>query len=212
MISKPPAGDVVQRLDEVLSAPAHMQLGELKVLTFRRQARRLFWSALILIATSAALPFFAGSFLEDWQNWAVLAGAALIFLLFVLIPFFRWLSRTTVVTTKRVIVRSGVFVRSRTELPFTQIREVTVKRGLLQRMFGAGSVVLQAAGADPLVLVNVPRVKKTAAALQELIEWQYASQQFLAAGQHLQQPGSLPGQYHPAGMADQGAPRFALGD
>lgn len=205
----------MQRLDEVLSAPAHMQLGELKVLTFRRQARRLFWSALILIATSAALPFFAGSFLEDWQNWAVLAGAALIFLLFVLIPFFRWLSRTTVVTTKRVIVRSGVFVRSRTELPFTQIREVTVKRGLLQRMFGAGSVVLQAAGADPLVLVNVPRVKKTAAALQELIEWQYASQQFLAAGQHLQQPGAqigMPGQYHPAGMADQGAPRFALGD
>ncbi|MGO3833871.1 MAG: PH domain-containing protein [Microbacteriaceae bacterium] len=206
MSSKPPASDVAQRLDEVLAAPAHMQLGELKVLTLRRQARHLFWSALILIVTCGAVPLYAGSFNEEWKNLAVLGGGALVVLLFVLVPFFRWLGRTTVVTTKRVIVRSGVLSRDRSEVPFTQIRELTVKRGLFQRIFGAGNIVLQSAGADPFVLINVPRVKGVAQSLQELVEWQYASQQFLAAqgGQGFGAPGyGTPGHGAP-GYAGQG--------
>lgn len=170
------------RLDEALAGPAHLLTGEFRVLTFRRQARRLVWAALICIATAGAMPYYAGSFLEPWQNWAVLIGGALVLLLCVVGPYVSWLARTTTISTKRIIARSGVLTRHRTELPFAQIREVKLKRGPIQRLFGAGNIVLEAGGETPLVLSNVPRVKVVAQAIQELVEWQYASQQLLAQG------------------------------
>lgn len=178
MSSSRPTHDAAYKLDELLSQPASAQTGEYRVLTFRRHARHLLWSAVIFIALSGIIPFYAGTFIEPWQNWMVVGGGIAVAFVLVIVPFFTWLARTTTVSTRRIIMRSGVITRHRSELPLTQIRELKLKRGPIQRMFGAGDIVLQTEMSDPHVLKNVPRVKPIAQAIQELIEWQYASQQF----------------------------------
>lgn len=178
MQSDEPRPHVTHRLDAILSQPAGSHAGEYKVVKFRRHARHLLWSALICIALAAAVPYFAGTFAEPWQNWAVYGGGGLALLLFVLMPYFGWLARTTTVSTRRIIIRSGVLTSHRSEIALTHIRELKLKRGPLQRMFGAGDIVLQTGSGDPVILTNVPKVKLTAQAIQELIEWHYSSQQF----------------------------------
>lgn len=178
MTSEATGEQAMHQLDAILSQPAGSHAGEYKVLRFRRHARHLVWPAVIAIVTAGAVPFFAWTFPEDWQDWAFFVGAAAVVIFLVLGPFFTWLARTTTVSTRRVIMRSGVLTRHRSEIQLGQIRELKLKRGPLQRIFGAGDIVLQSGSGDPQVLRNVPRVKLTAQALQALIEWHFSSQQF----------------------------------
>ena len=57
-----------------------------------------------------------------------------------LLPFLAWLTRRTTITTRRVIMRSGIFVRVRTEVLHNRGTEVTVRRTWGQSIFGSGDV------------------------------------------------------------------------
>lgn len=167
---------LAKRLAEVESAIGPVETDatpEAKVVKFRAHARKLTWSALVLIVVSGLTPYFFGSFVEPWQNLALIAGAVLLVFMLVIGPFFRWLTRTTVVTTRRIIMRSGFFTQHRGEVRLAQVREIKIKRGVLQRMWKTGDIVLQAGVTDPIMLRNVPRVAEIAPVLQELIERQY---------------------------------------
>lgn len=162
-----------QRLAEVMANPVLAEQVELKVTRFRPHARHLFWSALIFIALAGAVPFYMNTFQEEWQNIAFLAGAALAGLLFVLAPFVSWLARTTTISTRRIIMRSGVFTQHRTEVHLAQVGEVRLKRGIIQRLFGAGNIVLQSTLGSQVILRNVPGVVGVAESLRELVHWQH---------------------------------------
>lgn len=166
--------DKHHRLAEVMANPDLAAQVEVKVMRFRPHARRLFWSAAILIALSGAVPYFTNSFPEEWQNWAFLAGAGGALVFFVLGPFVSWLARTTTITTRRVIVRSGVFTQHRTEVLLAQVAELKLKRGLFQRMWGAGNIILQSTHGSQVVLRNVPSIGVVSQALQELVQWQHS--------------------------------------
>jgi uncharacterized membrane protein YdbT with pleckstrin-like domain len=86
-----------------------------------------------------------------------------------LIPLCRWLSTRYTITTRRVVVRSGLVVRSRQELLHARIRDVTVRRGALQAVFRSGDVILNS-GRDPIVLKDVPSADLVQEALHDLIE------------------------------------------
>ena len=161
------------RLAEHLSIPAGAQTAELKVVRFRPHARRLVFTALVCIAVSGAFAYFAWSFVEEWQNWLVAAGAALIMLFLVLVPYLRWLTRSTTITTRRVIIRSGVLTQHRTEVSLAQVSEIKLKRGLMQRITRAGDIILFSTFGSQVVLRDVPNVTLMAAALQELAHWQH---------------------------------------
>lgn len=182
MSKKRVSTSTADHLDELLAHQLDPAGPEYRVVRFRRHARRLAIPVLVLFALAAAVPYFAGSFPEEWQNLALYAGSALAFVVIVVAPFLSWLARTTTVTTKRIILRSGVFTRHRTELPIGQIRELKLKRGLIQRMFGSGDIVLQMAQSDPYVLKHVPLVKTNASALQELVEWHYSAAVWAGGG------------------------------
>lgn len=149
---------------------------EVKVIKFRTHARNLTWSVLVLIAIGALTPYFFGSFVEPWQNWALILGAVLLVLFLVIAPFFTWLARTSVVTTKRIILRRGFFTQHRAEVRLAQVREIKMKRGVVQRMWKTGDIVLQAGLSAPVVLRNVPGITEVAPVLQELVERQYFDQ------------------------------------
>jgi hypothetical protein len=86
---------------------------ERRVARVRAHARRLFWSALVLIAVAGATGYFTGNLPEPLQDWMLWAAAGLVVALLVVIPYVRWWTHTYTVTTRRVVEQSGVFGRRR---------------------------------------------------------------------------------------------------
>ncbi|MHC2999643.1 PH domain-containing protein [Microbacterium sp. HJ5] len=143
---------------------------ELRVARFRGHARRLTWSALVLIAVAGAVGFFYGNLPAPLENWMLLAGAAAIILLLVVLPFLSWWAHVYTITTRRVLERSGVFGARRRELDHVRGYAIQVRRGLLQRMWGAGTLTLTNGVDAPLRLVNVPSVELVHEALVDQVE------------------------------------------
>jgi uncharacterized membrane protein YdbT with pleckstrin-like domain len=143
---------------------------ERRVARLRPHARRLFWSALVLIAVAAASGYFYGNLPAPFENWMLLTGAALVVLLLVLIPFLAWWSHTYTITTRRVIERSGFFGRLQRELSHVRGYTITMRRGLLQRMWRAGTLTLDDGVDGRLVLRNVPQVQLVHEVLVDQVE------------------------------------------
>lgn len=137
---------------------------------FRGHARRLLWSAIVLIATFGATAYFYDNLPEPFENWMLLAAAAVVVVLLVLVPFGVWYSRSTTVTTRRVITQHGVGARQRREMSHARGYTIAVRRGPLQRLWGAGSITLSNGVDAPLRLANVPNVTLVHETLADQIE------------------------------------------
>ena len=143
---------------------------ELLIARFRSHARRLFWSAVVLIATFGATGYFFGNLPEGFEDWMLLAAAGALVLFAVVLPFVIWYSRTTTVTTRRVIARQGLGARSRHEMSHARGYTIAVRRGPLQRLWGSGTNVLANGVVAPLRLANVPIVTLVHETLADQIE------------------------------------------
>lgn len=143
---------------------------EVVIARLRPHARALFWPSLLLIAVCAALGFFGSRFAEPWQNLAVLGFAVLLVVVGWLLPLLSWLARNYTITTRRVVLRSGVFVRVRQELLHSRAFDVTVRQGALQSLFRSGDVVINVGNQSRLVLRDVPSADLVQETLHDLEE------------------------------------------
>ena len=143
---------------------------ELLIARFRGHARRLFWSALVLIAVFGATTFFYDNLPAGFENWMLLSAAGALVLLVVVVPFFVWFSRSTTVTTRRVIAHHGIGARQRREMSHARGYAIAVRRGPLQRLWGAGTITLSNGVDAPLRLSNVPNVTLVHETLADQIE------------------------------------------
>lgn len=136
----------------------------------RRHGRVLAWPAIALIAISGGAAYGLSVFPGGWEYWAVLGGAVCAFLLLVLWPFVSWLNRRSTITTRRVIARSGFFVRERREIFHSRGYEISTRRGPLQAMSGSADVVLGSGLERPIVLKSLPGAALVVDTLHHLIE------------------------------------------
>lgn len=143
---------------------------ELRVARFRGHARRLGWCALVLVAVAGATGYFYDNLPEPLENWMLLTAALVVVFFFVLLPFLAWWSHTYTVTTRRVIERRGMFGVRRRELSHVRGYTIQVRRGPLQRMWGAGTLTLSNGVEEPLRLVNIPSVVLVHEALADQVE------------------------------------------
>ncbi|WP_136055177.1 PH domain-containing protein [Microbacterium sp. K24] len=143
---------------------------ELLIARFRGHARRLFWSALVLIAAFGATTFFYDNLPAGFENWMLLTAAGVLVLLAVVVPFLVWFSRSTTVTTRRVIAHHGIGARQRREMSHARGYTIAVRRGPLQRLWGAGTITLSNGVDAPLRLPNVPNVTLVHETLADQIE------------------------------------------
>jgi uncharacterized membrane protein YdbT with pleckstrin-like domain len=58
----------------------------------------------------------------------------------------RWYFTLFVLTTDRLITRTGVFAKSSKEIPLERINDVTFNQSVLERLFGAGDLLVESAG------------------------------------------------------------------
>ena len=143
---------------------------EMLVARFRPHARRLTWSAIVLIAVAGACGYLYGNLPAPFENWMLLGAAAAVVLLLVLLPFLSWWSHVYTITTRRVMERRGVFAAKRRELDHVRGYTLTVRRGVLQRMWGAGTITLRDGIDEPLRLANIPSVELVHEALVDQVE------------------------------------------
>ena len=126
------------------------------------------WKMLILPAFFFVVIVAAGAFLaalankESWRliAWAgiVVVGVALIVWL-TMKPLLRWKTTHFIVTTNRVMAREGVLNRTGLDIPLSRINSVRFEHGLIDRMWGAGTLIIESASDDPLEFDDIPRVE-----------------------------------------------------
>jgi uncharacterized membrane protein YdbT with pleckstrin-like domain len=143
---------------------------EVVVARLRSHARALFLPSLVLIADVGAVAYFAGTFPEDWQNWAVVGAGVLVGILFFVVPLLAWLGRNYTLTTRRIVLRQGLLVRTRQELLHSRGYDVTVRKAGLQLIFGSGDVLINTGLERPVMLRDVPGADLVQAALHDLME------------------------------------------
>jgi membrane protein YdbS with pleckstrin-like domain len=80
-----------------------------------------------------------------WVGW-VLLGVAAVFLLGLLAKIVVWRSTTLVLTTVRVVYRTGALRRLGREIPLDRVQNVTYRQSLVERLVGAGSLTIESAG------------------------------------------------------------------
>ena len=116
------------------------EVPERLVASFRPHARVLFFPCLTLILLAAAAGYFGESFAESWQRTLFYGLIALGALLLWLLPLLAWLSRRYTVTTRRLVLMRGFFVRIRQELLHSRGYDISLSRGPVQSIFRSGDI------------------------------------------------------------------------
>jgi uncharacterized membrane protein YdbT with pleckstrin-like domain len=140
------------------------------VARLRPHARVLVWPTVALITVLGAGTYLSATLRTTWAQIAVVAvGGALVILLF-LVPLMIWLGRSYTITTRRIVLRSGLVVRIRQELLHSRGYDVTVRQNGLQRLFRSGDVLINTGLDRPVVLRDIPAADLVQSALHELME------------------------------------------
>jgi membrane protein YdbS with pleckstrin-like domain len=99
-------------------------------------------------------------------SWSLIAwiaigavGLGLIVWLF-LVPFVRWRTTHFIVTTDRVMAREGVINRTGIDIPLSRINSVRFEHGLIDRIVGCGTLIIESASQEPLEFDDIPKVER----------------------------------------------------
>ena len=115
---------------------------------------------------------------------AVAVVAVLALMLWLIAPVLRWRTTTYELTTRRLRTRFGILTRRGRDIPLSRINDVSFERGPLDRLLGAGRLVVESAGEHGrIVLMDIPQVEQVQATLYQLVE---EEQQRLEHGQQNQ--------------------------
>lgn len=144
--------------------------GEYVVVSTRTHAKALIGPVLLLLLTAFVVAFIA-SRINDWvegDTARTVAGAvvgalaAVVVLWWVVRPFVRWFTTSYTFTNRRFIHRTGFIAKEGRTIPLNRISGVDFEIGVVDRLFGCGTLVVSDASEQGRVeLYDVPRVEQT---------------------------------------------------
>ena len=135
--------------------------GEHVVVSTRTHVKALILPGLVVLVALALALFLQG--LSDngvlrIVVWILFLGVLLWFLVG---PFLRWLTTTYTFTNRRFIKRSGFIAKEGRTIPLNRISGVDFEIGVIDRIFGCGTLVVADASTDGQVeLHDIPEVEK----------------------------------------------------
>ena len=135
--------------------------GEHVVVSTRSHPKALIGPVLVLVLLVAAV--IGLSTLTDSTVAGGAAGivAALVALWFVVRPVVKWLTTTYTFTNRRFIKRSGFIAKEGRTIPLNRISGVDFEIGVIDRIFGCGTLVVSDASTDGSVLLHdIPDVEQ----------------------------------------------------
>ena len=103
-------------------------------------------TALVVLGAAAGWAFLPSGGLRQPARLAI-AGVAVLCLLFIALPrYLRWTTTHFVLTTDRLIFRSGVLAKRSKEIPLERLNDVTFSQSIWERVIGAGDLFIESAG------------------------------------------------------------------
>ena len=151
----------------------HLNQGENVMVSTHEHVKALLFPAIVLIVVAAVSGYLAslpdGEHAGTWRT-LVLVVAGVVVLWWVVVPFLRWLTSTYVFTDRRLITREGLITRRGHDIPLTRISDIAYEKGLVDRLFGCGTLIISDASETGRVeLHDIPRVEEVQLALNELV-------------------------------------------
>jgi uncharacterized membrane protein YdbT with pleckstrin-like domain len=103
-------------------------------------------TAVVAAAATAGWAFLPSGSLQRSGRLAI-AGVAVLCLVIIVVPrYLRWATTHFVLTTDRLIFRSGVLSKVSKEIPLERLNDVTFSQSLWERVIGAGDLFIESAG------------------------------------------------------------------
>jgi uncharacterized membrane protein YdbT with pleckstrin-like domain len=148
----------------VAISPRLLNEGEHVVLSTRTHVKVLILPAVVLILVAGLAGYLSSLPSGDqagtwrWVIWVITAG---IFLWFCVKPFLDWLLTTYTFTNRRLITRTGILTRRGHDIPMNRISDIEYEKGLVDRIFGCGTLVVSDASEQGRVeLHDIPHVEQ----------------------------------------------------
>jgi uncharacterized membrane protein YdbT with pleckstrin-like domain len=126
---------------------------------------------LVVVALAAAEALIPGNKYSAIERLVVAVVAVALLIWWLLLPVLVW--RTTVyeLTTRRMRLRDGILTRNGRDIPLSRITDVSFRKGVLDRLLGCGTLVVESAGEhSELALTEIPHVEKVSSLLFQLVE------------------------------------------
>src|SRR5690349_10431276 len=101
---------------------------------------------------------------------ALLCVGVVLVLLTVVGPLMRWRTTYYVITTHRLLHRTGVLSRAGRDIPLSRITDVTFGQTLWERIIRAGTLRITSAGEGATVWYRVPASERVQTLLNHMIE------------------------------------------
>ena len=144
--------------------------GEHVVLSVRTHPKALIGPVALLIVVVAGV--ITAAMLQPVASIMIAAAvvAVLAVLLWVVVPFLRWVTSTYTVTNRRLITRHGIITRTGRDIPLFRINDVAYEKSLLDRILGCGTLVISDATEKAgVVLPDVPNVEQVHLQISDLL-------------------------------------------
>lgn len=145
-------------------SPKLLNEGEHIVLSTRTHVKALILPAVVLIVIAGIAGYLSSLPSGDqagtwrWVIWVLTIG---ILLWFVVKPFLDWLLTTYTFTNRRLITRTGILTRRGHDIPMNRISDISYEKGLVDRIFGCGTLIVSDASEQGLVpLKDIPHVEQ----------------------------------------------------
>lgn len=98
------------------------------------------------LAASIALVIVIAAKTDNNIALYVAAGVLVLMLLWFVGRYLKWATTNFVVTTDRLIYRSGVLAKHGREIPLERVNDIGFHQTFFERIIGAGSLVIESAG------------------------------------------------------------------
>jgi uncharacterized membrane protein YdbT with pleckstrin-like domain len=105
----------------------------------------IFVSVLVVAAMIVALTLVPDSW-PSWLRWATFGVAVALIVIYPLRDIVSWVTSLFVVTTDRLIHRSGWFAKKSMEIPLENINDVHFSQSVFERIIRAGDITIESAG------------------------------------------------------------------
>jgi membrane protein YdbS with pleckstrin-like domain len=145
--------------------------GEELVLDLRPHPIALAGPAAATIADLAVGIYAISNVSSGTWHLVFLALMALVFIAYPLPRLVHWLTSHFVLTSERVIHRSGFIAKSSVEIPLEKINDIRFHQGVFERLVGAGDLVIRSASQDgPTTFEDVRRPEEVQKKIYERSE------------------------------------------
>jgi uncharacterized membrane protein YdbT with pleckstrin-like domain len=154
----------------------------------------VFWPIVVFLALVGVASFGAALVPDGDQQslWrlVVVAAAVVLGLFLVAVPLLRWRATHYVITTHRLLYRTGILSRHGRDIGLSRITDVSYRQSLWDRVINSGTLSIETAGeGGPTVFSAIPDSDGVQQLLNQLVE-EDADRRAQGGAAHL-------GEYHP---------------